>query len=220
MLLKEREGIQGASQLVKAFFKSSVVIGILLGIALNVAGARPILYDFPVTAGIMAMLQFLANLTIPLILIIIGYGIKFDRYCLREISTVILARLAILIPLVLVVNIVLIQGLLQLEKPFEIGLFTLFILPPFIIPLYIRPDLIDEKRYVNNVLTIYTVVSIGIFTLYLMHNPGGVLAAVIDISNFKRRLTGLTKVCANVIFNWLAGSFAAFFNVKSCACLD
>ena len=72
------------------------------------------------------------------------------------------------------VNLVLIRGLLHLEKPFEIALFTLFILPPpFIIPLYIRPDLTGEKRYVNNVLTIYTIVSIGIFTLYLVLNPGG-----------------------------------------------
>lgn len=173
-LLKEREGIQGAGQLFRAFFQSPVVIGILLGIILNVAGARQFLYDFPLTAGVMTTLEYLANLTIPLILIIIGYGIKFDRYGLREASTVIVVRLAILIPLALAANIVLIRGWLQLEKPFEAALFTLFILPPpFIIPLYIRPDLTDEKRYVNNVLTIYTIVSIGIFTLYLVLNPGG-----------------------------------------------
>jgi len=175
LLLKEREGIQNSGQLVRTFFKSPVVIGILLGIALNVAGVQQFLYDFPITAGVMTTLQYLANLTIPLILIIIGYGIKFDRYGVREASTVILTRLAILIPLALIVNAVLIRGLLQLGKPFEIALFTLFILPPpFIIPLYIRSDLTDEKRYVNNVLTIYTVVSIGIFTVYLVLNPGGI----------------------------------------------
>jgi len=75
LLLKERQGIQGAGQLVRAFFKSPVVIGILLGIALNVAGVQQFLYDFPITAGLMTTLQYLANLTIPLILIIIGYGI-------------------------------------------------------------------------------------------------------------------------------------------------
>jgi len=174
LLLKEREGIQSSGQLVKTFFRSPVVIGILLGIVLNVVRVQQFLYDFPITAGVMTTLQYLANLTIPLILIIIGYGIKFDRYGVREASTVIVTRLAILIPLALIVNIFLVRGLLQLGKPFEIALFTLFILPPpFIIPLYIRPDLTDEKRYVNNVLTIYTVVSIGIFTVYLVLNPWG-----------------------------------------------
>jgi hypothetical protein len=69
---------------------------------------------------------------------------------------------------------VLIRGILHLEPAFEAALFTLFILPPpFIIPLYVRPDLIDEKRYINNVLTLYTIVSIIIFTIYLALNPGG-----------------------------------------------
>jgi len=174
LLLKEREGIQDSGQLMRTFFKSPVVLGILLGIALNVAGAQQFLYDFPITAAVMTTLEYLANLTIPLILIIIGYGIKFDRYGVKDASTVVLTRLAILIPLALFVNAILIRGLLQLGKPFEAALFTLFILPPpFIIPLYIRPDLTDEKRYVNNVLTIYTIVSIAIFTVYLVLNPWG-----------------------------------------------
>lgn len=174
LLLKEREGIQNSGQLMRTFFKSPVVLGILLGIALNLAGAQQFLYDFPITAGVITTLEYLANLTIPLILIIIGYGIKFDRYGVKDASTVVLTRLAILIPLALIVNAILIRGLLQLGKPFEAALFTLFILPPpFIIPLYIRPDLTDEKRYVNNVLTIYTIVSIAIFTVYLVLNPWG-----------------------------------------------
>ena len=65
-----------------------------------------------------------------------------------------------------------VRGLLDLERPFEIALFTLFILPPpFIVPLYMRQDLPDEKRYVNNVLMLYTVVSLAIFSIYFVLNP-------------------------------------------------
>ncbi len=173
-LLKEREGIQGSGQLVRAFFRSPVVIGILLGIILNIVGAQRFLYDFPLTGAVMTTLQYLANLTIPLILIIIGYGLKLDRSGVKEALPVVLIRLVILIPLALLVNAVLIRGILQLGPAFEAALFTLFILPPpFIIPLYVRPDLTEEKRYINNVLTLYTIVSIIIFTLYLALNPAG-----------------------------------------------
>lgn len=173
-LLKEREGIQSTGQMVRAFFKSPVVIGILLGIILNIIGAQRILYDFPLTGAVMTTLQYLANLTIPLILMIIGYGLKLNRTGVKEALPVVVIRLVILIPLALLVNAALIRGILQLSPTFEAALFTLFILPPpFIVPLYVRPDLDEEKRYINNVLTLYTIVSIIIFTIYLALNPGG-----------------------------------------------
>jgi predicted permease len=174
LLLKERDGIQNPRQLVKTFFRSPVILGILAGIGLNLAGAREFLYEFPLTGAVMTTLQYLGNLTIPLILIIIGYGIKFDRYGVKDASWVVVIRLGLLIPLALILNAYLIRGLLQLGPLFEAALFTLFILPPpFIVPLYIRPDLGEEKRYINNVLTLHTVVSIAVYTVYFVVSSWG-----------------------------------------------
>ncbi len=172
-LLMERDGLQNPGQLAQAFFKSPVIIAILAGLILNLVGARDFLYERPVTGALMATLQFLSNLTIPLILIIVGYGIKLDRHGFRDALLVIAVRMALLVPLALVLNSLLIRGLLNLEKPFEAALFTLFILPPpFIVPLYMRPGLVEERRYINNVLTLYTVVSIAVFAVYFIVNPG------------------------------------------------
>jgi predicted permease len=172
-LLMERDGLQNPGQLAQAFFKSPVIIAILAGLILNLVGARDFLYERPVTGALMATLQFLSSLTIPLILIIVGYGIKLDRHGFRDALLVIVVRMALLVPLALVLNSLLIRGLLNLEKPFEAALFTLFILPPpFIVPLYMRPELVEERRYINNVLTLYTVVSIAIFAVYFIINPG------------------------------------------------
>lgn len=172
LLLSTRERLSSPTQLVGSFFRSPVILGILAGIALNLLGAADFLAEQPVTGGILATVDFLSALTIPLILIIVGYGIKLDREGVREAALVIVVRLVILIPLALLFNAVIVRGLLDLERPFEIALFTLFILPPpFIIPLYMRQDLPDEKRYVNNVLTLYTVVSLAIFSIYFVLNP-------------------------------------------------
>jgi predicted permease len=174
LLLKERDGIQDPRQLIGTFFRSPVILGILAGIGLNVVGAREFLYEFPLAGAVMTTLQHLGNLTIPLILIIIGYGIKFDRDGVREALLVVGMRLGLLIPLALLLNVYLIRGILQLEPLFEAALFTLFILPPpFIIPLYIRPNLSDEKRYINNVLTVHTVVSIAVYAVYFVVSSWG-----------------------------------------------
>jgi hypothetical protein len=60
-----------------------------------------------------------------------------------------------------------------LEKPFEIALFSLLIMPPpFIVPLYAgNKTSADEKRYINNVLTVHTLISVAIFLVYFILNP-------------------------------------------------
>jgi malate permease and related proteins len=172
LLLKKRDGLQHTSQMVLAVFRSPVMIGIMAGIAFNVAGLQDFLYDKPVTGAVMATLDFLSHLTIPLVLIIVGHGIRLNWTAAREAFPVIAVRLGLLIPLALVINALLVRGLLGLEKPFEIAVFTLLILPPpFIVPLFMREGLPDERRYINNVLMLYTVVAITIFAVYFSLNP-------------------------------------------------
>jgi hypothetical protein len=87
---------------------------------------------------------------------------------LRHSLPVVLLRLGLLVPLALALNAVVTRGFLGLGEGSEAALFTLLILPPpFIIPLYIRPDLPDEeKEYINNTLTLHTLASIGIYLIY------------------------------------------------------
>lgn len=52
-------------------------------------------------------------------------------------------------------------------------MFTLLIMPPpFIVPLYVSKTLdVEEKKYVNNVLTVHTIISVIIFLVYFILNP-------------------------------------------------
>jgi hypothetical protein len=111
-------------------------------------------------------------MTVPLILIIVGYGIQLNREGFGSASRVVLFRLVILIPLALLLGQALIQDLLQLEKAFAVALFVLLILPPpFIVPLFMDQDSIADRRYVNNVLTLHTVVTIVVFAIFFILNP-------------------------------------------------
>lgn len=172
MLLMKRDGVTHPRDLLMAVFRSPVMIAIMAGILLNILGAQEFLEDTIVTGAFMRTFDFLSNLTIPLILIIVGYGIKIDLANVREPLKVIGIRLAILIPAALLLNVVLIRGLLDLDSSIEAAFFTLLILPPpFIVPLYMRAGVEDERRYINNLLTLYTIVTIVIFTIYFSFNP-------------------------------------------------
>ncbi len=173
LLLVKRDGVQKPKVILKAFLSTPVVISILASLFLNFIGVDRLLYELPITGGIIATLGFLSNLTVPLILIIVGYGVKFDRKGIKEALAVVIIRLGIMIPLALALNTFLIKNILDLDKFFEIALFTLLIMPPpFIIPLYASKNLDDgEKGYINNVLTIHTVISVMIFLIYFILNP-------------------------------------------------
>lgn len=172
LLMMTRDRAQSPGQLFQSFLKSPVILGILAGILLNVAGIGHLLAVWPVTGGIMAALEFLASMTVPLILIIVGYGIQLNREGFGSASRVVLFRLVILIPLALLLGRALIQDLLQLEKGFAVALFVLLILPPpFIVPLFMDQDSIADRRYVNNVLTLHTVVTIVVFAIFFILNP-------------------------------------------------
>ena len=105
--------------------------------------------------------------------LIVGYSIQLDRKGIKAAFPVPVLRLTILIPLALAINFFFIRGWLHLDPIFEAALFTLVVLPPpFIIPLYMPSDLVEEKTYVNNVLALYTIFSIVIFIVYFIFFTG------------------------------------------------
>ncbi len=173
LLLIKRNEKQSPKKIAISFLSAPIVIAVLTSILLNVLNAQEWLYQLPITGALMYTLEFLGKLTVPLILMIVGYGIKINRTGLKDALLVVLIRLGILIPLALLLNIYLMRYLLQLNKLFEAGLFTLLILPPpFLIPLYARSNLGDEeKEYINNVLTVHTTISVAVFIIYFVMNP-------------------------------------------------
>ena len=172
LLIKKRDGIQNSRILVTSFLKSPVIIAILSGVLVNLLGVSELLYSLPVSGGVLVTLEYLGNLTVPLILIIVGFGINLDRDYIGEALSVTGLRLVLLLPLAVILSTFLVQRWMGLNEYFQAAIFTLLILPPpFIIPLFMHPEASKEKRYVNNVLTIYTIFTIVLFSLYFLRNP-------------------------------------------------
>jgi len=151
------------------FLKSPVIIGIMFGILFNLLGLKTFLYENWITSSVMTTFDFLATLVVPLILIVIGYGIQLQKASFKELGIVLLVRLGFWMPIFLLLNYLIIPLFFPFGKMFTHALFTLFILPPaFIIPVFMSKENKEEETYIHNLLTGYTLVSMIIFAIYFV----------------------------------------------------
>lgn len=172
LLMREVEGETKPGRLIKMFATSPVILSIIAGLMLNFLGLGEVLAGLPITGGLIVTIEWAAGITIPLILIVVGYGLRFDFDQLSYALRVILIRLAINIPTALLLNRFLIRGVMGLGKGFEAALFTLLILPPpFILTLFMSQDQKEAIHRVDSALTLHTVVTIGVFVIYYALNP-------------------------------------------------
>ncbi|THB63431.1 MAG: hypothetical protein D6E12_17025 [Desulfovibrio sp.] len=178
LLLMKRDGAGSMGKVLKMFVTTPVIIGMCAGIALNLLGVGKELPDLPVMGAVWSAMKFLAGLTIPLILIIVGYGIKIERKGLGDVLLVVGLRTVVLVPLGWFLAQWFVGGILGLAAPYQAAFFTMLILPsPFIVPLFLPKELPDgrsiedERRFVNNTLTLHTLTSIAVFFVYVAFNP-------------------------------------------------
>jgi len=168
ILFKLRQAKKGADfkDLFRSFITSPVIIAILVGIILNIVGFADIKNTNMVAFSIMESIKLIAGLTVPLILIIIGYEMEFKTENIGLPLKIIAIRLVILIPLALVINFFIFSNILDLTSMYNTALITMLVMPPpFIIPLFIKEEELTSRKYIFNTLSISTVISITIFII-------------------------------------------------------
>jgi predicted permease len=169
LLKRKTEGQSNFLQIIKNFISSPVIIAIILGLLFNILNLKDLLESFVMTKAVFQSLNYLAGLTVPLILIIIGYNIRFEFQLLKKGIPFIITRLTLIIAVVIFIDIFIFQKLFRLDKIFSAALYTFVLLPPpFILPLYIKKDNEEELSYVNGVIVLYSLFSIIFFSLFFV----------------------------------------------------
>ena len=172
MLTAKRDGVSSFTGTLKNFATSPLIIAILLALILNLAGLGEWFRSMPVGVAVVETFDFLGGLLIPAILMIIGYGMRLSRQGFREAIGVAVARFVVLVPLAFFVSLVVVRRWLGLDSAFEAAVFTFFVVPPpYIVPLFMRKELVEERVYANNVLSVYTAISLVVFIVYFAVNP-------------------------------------------------
>ncbi|MFW5728548.1 MAG: hypothetical protein ACOCYG_02705 [Spirochaetota bacterium] len=172
ILTAKRDGVSSFTGTLKGFVTSPLIVAIVAALVLNLTGLGEWFRTMPVGVAVTETFDFLGGLLIPAILIIIGYGMRLSREGFREAIGVVVGRFVVLVPLAFFVSLVVVRRWLALEPAFEAAVFTFFVLPPpYIVPLFMRKDLTEERVYANNVLSVYTAISLVVFIVYFALNP-------------------------------------------------
>lgn len=154
---KDRHTFQFKKTLV-AFLKTPTIIAIFLGIVFNLSGMY---IPFGLTAfgaGVYATLAMITPLTSPLILIVIGYSMTFEKSGAAKVLAYVGGR-ALIVGILGVSTMFLAIKMSGISDPMFALSFVAFLLlpPPYILPLYIREQ--KEAEFFSQMLVYSTVVS-------------------------------------------------------------
>ncbi|MCK9286486.1 MAG: AEC family transporter [Sphaerochaetaceae bacterium] len=159
LLVKHRDGMAKSRDLLKRIATSPVIIAIIAGLVTSIISPHvqsSVLWD---TLG--ECIDLLASVTVPLIAITIGYGIHIKKDLIGKSLKTIVVRRVVLTILALLINYLVVDTLLGMDKMYEIALMTMFLTPPpFVISIYMRTDEKEQSDYVDNTLSLDTLVSI------------------------------------------------------------
>jgi malate permease and related proteins len=168
LLLGLRDGAANLGKTALSFISSPVIIGILLGVALNLLGLKALLTSNALLGGLFTTVTLLSQLTIPLILVIIGCQLNFSLFEFRLPMITLILRMLVLVIIAVLLNIFVFDRLLHLPRPFSMALFTMFILPPpFIIPLFMPNKKGFAQDYVGNTLSLGTIMTLVAFIILI-----------------------------------------------------
>ena len=169
-----RSGKKPILETAAGFIKTPVIIAIILGILVNQSGMMPVVVQNPLANSLIDTFKIISSMTTPLIAMIIGFEMKLQKGNLFQPFKTILIRLALWIPLALLVVYFVVNQWLGLDKGFAAAVLTMYILPPpFVIPLFIDPANTKDRTYVNNTLSLSVLASLIVFVIISVVLPPG-----------------------------------------------
>jgi hypothetical protein len=150
------------------FARTPVILAILGGMAGSAIGLGDVLDRYSLGGAVLDTLALLAGLTTPLIAIVIGYGTRLTRGSLAGPMRTVAVRMAIWVAVAIAFDVVVVDGLLNLDRLMGAAVMTMAVLPPpFVIPLFVPTESRwgPEMEYVTNTLSLATVATLGAFSL-------------------------------------------------------
>ncbi|MGB4405533.1 MAG: permease [Sphaerochaeta sp.] len=159
LLIKERDGVHNKGVLLRQFITSPVILAIFAGILASIFANN--VSPNPLFTALGEFIDLLARLTVPLIAISIGYGIHIKGEGLAKAFKTILVRKVLLVAFALLINRFLVDNLLGMSAIYRYAVLLMFLTPPpFIITIFMKKGDKENADYVDNTLSMDTLVSL------------------------------------------------------------
>lgn len=168
-LIKQKlNGEKFSSKTLLNFIKSPIIQAILAGVIINLLGWQQWIDRFFLLKGLELTLTSLATMTTPLILIIIGYGIKLEKAYMRKAVQFLVIRLGIVLGIGYLVKIFIMGPILgDTSKLFDMAYYTFLVLPPpFMLAIFVSEFSTEENAAItNNTIVLSTITCVVLFAI-------------------------------------------------------
>lgn len=151
------------------FITSPVILAILAGITINALVPKELIETLPGYTGMHTALSMLSNLTIPLILVIIGYQLRFHISGFAAPLLLLSIRIVLLLSFAQLMQHLVFPRLAYVPPLFVPALYTMALLPPpFIIPLFMEGASEEAHDFVSATLSLGTVITLVLYFVLLL----------------------------------------------------
>ena len=152
----------GLGRKMKSVLRVPSVIGCLLGIGLNASGLAGWIFESPLGQTVDNCISMAIQASTPLVLIVVGYGLSFNRRIMGMVAKTCLLRV-VGMAIVCGVSLLLFR-LLGVSEPLATyaSIFMCSLSAPYACSMYTDDD--SQQEYINTQLSIYVVVTILVFT--------------------------------------------------------
>ncbi len=157
---------------VRAMLTSPINLSILAGLALNLAGVSGAIAGNAAGQGLLALCDGMGAAIGPLILVVIGYGLRIERAAVPDVLFTCLTRLALAAGGAYLVGTVLVARVLQWPRGYTVAVWLLFLTAPsFSVPVFARPKTAGEQAYISSTIAVYTLITFAAAAVILAVRP-------------------------------------------------
>jgi predicted permease len=152
----------------KNFMKTPVILAIFGGLFVNITGLYQLIQTFFWGRALFSAMTSISNITVPLILMVIGYSLVIEGSSAIKMALYIMAKIAVVLS-VGTVTLVLIQLLAGPMDPFfRIAFYAFLILPPsYLLPVLVK-DNEEERHFFSQTVVYYTIVSFAGYIVLML----------------------------------------------------
>lgn len=155
--------------IIKELFKSPLLISIFVGILFNLLGLANLFKSNALLIGVYTTIQYIANLGTPLILLIIGFTLKFNKEYTKKSIIFVISRTIVILSVGYLVKFLIIDRLISNDTLFNYAYFTFLILPlPFSLPIFASKHCKEYEELVNNTVVLSTILCIIVFIVFIL----------------------------------------------------
>lgn len=166
--LKQLNGEKG--QTAKEIFHSIVTMPItimtVLGLLISIFGLSSAVSENFFTGAIVNTFERISYVTVPIITLALGYELKIDWKNIKVPFGLAVVRLCINLCLAFLINKFIVIEMLNLDKVFQMAVYTMFILPPtFSVPAFINDNGRGEKQLILNTISVHLFLTLIVYII-------------------------------------------------------